>query len=446
MHVKTLTGPSIHALLAEARTRFGDDVVLLESEPARGDRPARITVMTDRLPPASEAPPAREEPALALVADTGLAEVAAGGASTPGEPVRAAGYGYRKRPLHRTETTRAELSPEAVPEPPRTPGRDRLFVPPAPTASTDAGGTDRVAARLDRLEERLAAFEHRLGNALIGMSQPWMGLPVYGRLLAAGLRTRTLTRLFERLSRDGFGPDEDPARLQWAVAHRLREMLNVPSPRTCDGTQLFIGPSGAGKTALQIKLAKNPRFLGRHQTSVIVIRPEEETDLCYQNPVELYRRFDLPTQTVASPAEMEAAMERARRFAYVLIDTPPMPLRLPEARRFLERLIHITAPITPLQVHLVLNAAGLLDGFTPDFLGRLPLHPDTLALTHLDEAGTLGHVAECLMALQLPVQFTTDGPGALDHIRSYSATWFVEELLGLRIVERDTAPAAWSLL
>ena len=47
MKVKTLTGPSIHAALIEARRLLGDDVVLLESIPAEGDAPARITVMVD---------------------------------------------------------------------------------------------------------------------------------------------------------------------------------------------------------------------------------------------------------------------------------------------------------------------------------------------------------------------------------------------------------------
>ena len=47
MKVKTLTGSSIQAALAEARRVFGDDVVLLESFPAQGDRPARITIMAD---------------------------------------------------------------------------------------------------------------------------------------------------------------------------------------------------------------------------------------------------------------------------------------------------------------------------------------------------------------------------------------------------------------
>ncbi len=54
MKVKTLTGPSIHAALVEARRLLGDDVVLLESIPAEGDSPARITVMVDVPAPAKK--------------------------------------------------------------------------------------------------------------------------------------------------------------------------------------------------------------------------------------------------------------------------------------------------------------------------------------------------------------------------------------------------------
>ena len=47
MQIKTITGASIHAALAEARRLLGDDVVLLESVPPSGSEPARVTVMVD---------------------------------------------------------------------------------------------------------------------------------------------------------------------------------------------------------------------------------------------------------------------------------------------------------------------------------------------------------------------------------------------------------------
>ncbi|RMF52612.1 MAG: flagellar biosynthesis protein FlhF [Bacteroidetes bacterium] len=458
MNLKTLTGPSIHALLAEARSLFGDDVVLLESHPARDGQPARIVVMADQPAPAKQPRPAPATvPALALVE-----------ASVPEEEAttapRPAGFGYRKTALLREEAAPASErfsrpTPRSasgtagnlddVRRPPA--GRGRLFASgtpgTAPTSPADLSRlTDRLETRLGALEERLSRFEHHLGNAFVGMAHRWMGTPLYGHLLGKGLRPRTLTRLFERLTQDGFDPDDEASRLQWAAAHALRDLLNVTGPRTCATTQLFIGPSGSGKTALQLKLARNTRYLGRHQTTVIVIRPESEEELAYACPVELYRRFGLSVQSVGTPDEMEAAMERARRFSHLLIDTPSMPVRPDAARSFLARLHELTAPLAPLQVHLVLNASSVMDGFTKAFLERLPLRPDTLALTHMDEVQDPGRVAEALLALRLPVQFISEGPAVYEALRSYTPTWLVERIFEMNIVRHTQAPSAWDLL
>ena len=66
MTLKTLTGPSISAALADARRLFGADVVLLQSTPASAGAHASVTVAYDQEPrpiaPARPAPPAVPEP------------------------------------------------------------------------------------------------------------------------------------------------------------------------------------------------------------------------------------------------------------------------------------------------------------------------------------------------------------------------------------------------
>jgi flagellar biosynthesis protein FlhF len=469
MNVKTLTGSSISALLAEARQLFGDDVVLLESVPAQGDQHARITVMVDRRLPArqphAEPQPAREgapsptyrqkvivrpEPALVDVRE---AVEAGGGAAPP-----AAGYGYpAARPVPEDAAragegfSRARTLAEGSARKRRT-GRGSLF--PAETAAPARRPVeatswkplgDLFTTRIERLEKRLEAFENLFGHAFIGASQPWMAHPLYGLLLKQGLRTRTLTRLFNRLAEMGFAPDDDPSRVQWALATELRSMLDVTQPKTCAGAQLFIGASGAGKTALQLKLARHPRFLGRRKTTILVIEPEKEEAVSHHCPVELYRKFDLSVQTVRRPEEMRAALDRARRFSHILIDTPPLPLQPQAAHAALLRLQYMTEAVAPLQIHLVLDATRVLDAFDARYLERMPLRPDTLAFTHLDEAEGLGRVAECVMELGLPVQFVSNGMRVPDDVGSFSPSRLVEALLNMSIVSKSRS-LAWSML
>ncbi len=466
MNLKTLTGPSIHAVLKEARRMFGDDVVLLESVPPQGNQPARITVMTDHpLPDPSAGRAARPvprrrtasvephaepfEPELVPAGD--LAEPYPAASAQSGKaPVRrkpVLGYGYHAAPAltEREEATPAEegFSPRRrapvrapateTPEPPRQAARNRLFPASGPPAFPGQPARQQletlVTTQLDKLESHYARLERRLSETILSATREWVTHPYYGLLYGQGLHTRTLTRLFQSLSDQGFDPNDESPRLKRAMAETLEKCVDVSHQKVATGTQLFVGPSGAGKTALLLKLAKHPRFFGRRSTGVIIIRPEDEDALPYQCPVELYRRFDLPVQTVQRPEEMQQALHRVRKFSHVFIDTPPMPVRPAAARRFLAHLHTMTHDITPLQIHLVLNAAGRLDTFDRDFLDQFPLRPDTVALTHLDETPTLGPVLECLMALGLPVQFATNGPKVPNSVAGFSVSQLVDALL-----------------
>ena len=477
MNVKTLTGSSISALLAEARQLFGDDVVLLESVPPNGNQHARITVMVDAPPSMAQrrvspepvmAPASAPEPAPAakspvrkkvvIQPEPVLAELREHGPVSDDAVTVGTGFGYqaavpRKEDGAGTEEAFSRMPPPrgSAKKPRRSPsegdarksdkrrtGRGSLYpVPAAPSTSAPSDPEawkplgDLVTARMAHLERRLQTFENLFAHAFVGSTQPWMTHPLYGMLLKQGLRTRTLTRLFNRLSELGFEPTGDASRIQWALAKELHTLLDVPLPKSCTGSQLFIGAAGSGKTSLQLKLARNPRFLGRHKTTILVIEPEEGTSISYQSPVELYRRFDLSVQTVQRPEEMPAALERARKFSHILIDTPPLPLQPQAAHAALLRLQYMTESLAPLQVHLVIDASRVLESFDQKYLKRMGFRPDTLALTRLDETTGPGRIAECLMDLRLPVQFVSTGISVPDYVSSFSASRLVEGLLNM---------------
>jgi len=463
MIIKSLTGSSIHATLIEARRLFGDDVVLLESVPPGDGRPARITIMLDKLLPVSnDVAPARIKKQPAMVQDVSLPVLVESEGSP--SPVLSGGFGYGlKAAMQPSSGEGAAIPPESFSEKDvsgnatrttnrnisaRSGARDRIFSKNTPAIEALPSLKpleDRISSRLDDLQARLTLFEERLANAFIGASQPWMTHTLYGALLAAGLKTSTLTRLFTNVWKLGYDRDDDLSKLRWAIARELCGMLNFGRRRLRKGVHVFIGPSGAGKTSLQIKLSIDQRFFGRHDAAVIVIAPENDADLPYQCPVDLYRRFELAVQMVHNSEEMDGALSRIEPFSHVLIDTPPMPMRPDKRRPFLSRMRHITQGIAPLQVHLVMNTARVLDEFDTAFLESLPLCPDTLALTHLDETHQIGRVAECLMSLKLPVQFTSDGPNVRENIDGFSATWLVEQLLDMQIVTRNDG-LAWSML
>lgn len=485
MNVKTITAPTIHAALIEARRLLGDDVVLLESVPPENGQFARITVMADAASPQPAAVPQRTATARQAAAPaaspapkpaavpagavgTGrsfgyggtalvrqpvpvMAEENAPGAagfsrsSGDGEPGREEGDGYEFSIGARTLLSRRG-GDAGTPSGPRVParsvpGRGSLF----PTQAENIQGTalqvqqpssiealeNLLQAQLKLLHDRLDQMERRFDGAIIGAAQQWTVHPLFGALLAQGMRPATVTRLFDALAQKGYQPDTEPEALKWAAAQEIRRMLNLTTPKQSNGAQVFIGPSGSGKTSLLLKLARHNGFYARHQTAIIVILPEEDDATFYQSPVDLFRHHGLPVTTVRTLDEMRNAILRVQHFDQILIDTPPMPVHEAAARKMLLYVKRLVDPIMPLTVQFVLNATRSIEDFDLAYVQRLPLRPDLLALTHLDETFGWGRVAEWLMALRLPVQFASTSPRVPDGVVAFSATWFVEEMMKL---------------
>lgn len=448
MRTEHVTGSTIQSALKEARHRFGDDVVLIESRPADNGEPARITVMADTPLPESKQPATPAGPS---------------GATRSSETKQLAGYGPGMRRFNEaqsegTAVTAGEKDSDrdtdvAVQSPPaeRTssnnetpsstppqsraegPGRNRLFpgLGESDASANGAASEHLLENQLKRLNSRLETMERRFGGAVIGSTQAWMANPLTTELMEQGLRPSTLNKVFDRLVSRGFEPDDEPDDLRWAVAQELRRLISdVAAPKQSRGPLLCIGPSGAGKTSLLLKLAVNDAFYGRHRPTVISIMPADDS-IPYQNPAELYRSFGVPVQNVRSTDEMEEALQRASAFDQMLIDTPPLPVQPKEAHRMLKRIKQMVRSLLPLQIHFTLNATRTLEDFESDFFRRLPLRPDSVALTHLDESTRWGRVAEWLLSLDLPIQFVSTGPRVPSGVEPFSPTWYIEEMMDL---------------
>ncbi|MEM8486310.1 MAG: flagellar biosynthesis protein FlhF [Bacteroidota bacterium] len=440
MKVKTLTGPSIHAALIEARRLLGDDVVLLESIPAEGDAPARITVMVDVPAPAQrqqETPAYAEAGQAAQPQGYGYARAAQGGVMTA---PRTANYSTQHANFSGNNTafgrkgdgrrnTALQSYSHGLTTAPRK-DRNALYAPEGSNLPAKADQfQDVLESQLQLIHNRLDQLDRKFEGAIIGSGIRWASHELYAKLLRQGMRPATVTRFFEQLVEKGFEPNHNPQKIRWALAQVIRNGLKMATPKRYSGTVMFIGPSGAGKTSLLLKAATHPSFFGRHKATVISILPEEGSDLPYQNPAELYSRYGISVQTVRDIEQMNEALDRAESFDQVLIDTPPMPVHEAGARKMLLHLKRLVEPLMPIQIHMVLNATRALDEFDTSYLQRLPLRTDAIAFTHLDETRCLGRIAEWIMETKLPVQFASSSPKVPEGVGAFTPSWFVEEMM-----------------
>jgi len=467
MKIKTFTASSIHAALMEARRLLGDEVVLLESVAANGDEPARITVTTDGKNRATtggaRATAVREQLVASRVhgrsgfgyharnsnSDVAIAEEEPARAS---EGFSGGGGDDETRTIGRSDAVRGRMRDliadddvQPYPEPRRQSlsapaGRGQVF----PHRAGDAqGGSSGISsssaesveqllkAQMGLFHSRLDRMERQFGSAIIGAAQTWMVNPLFGALLDLGFRPATVTGFFDALATSGFQPDADPETLKWALAQEIRNSIGSSAVREAYGAQIFIGPSGSGKTSLLLKLARHGGFYGRRKTAVLVVEPEDAERTFYQSPVDLFRRHGLPVQSVSTAEAMRKAVTRVQHFDHILIDTPALPLQPNAARKALRHLKRLVDPILPQRVQLVVNATRSLDDLNAEMIGNLPLRPDALALTHLDETPGWGRAAEWLIALNTPVQFLSTSAAVPDGVIAFSPSWFVEEMMKL---------------
>lgn len=411
MKIKTVTGSTIQAALAEARKQLGEGVLLLESIPAEGDRPATIKVVVDHAPSAPVEANLRKK----------------------AEP-QPAGYGYG---AHRSTTSviaarqgEAARAAALVVESPQ-PGAQgaRASTGGAPrgrgVGTVRTGFDDPVGRQLAFMQERLGALEQALTTPSAS-PQAWRSVQLLRNLADQGLREKTLARLFERVQsfRTETGLTDGEAVL---IRNELRRMLQMPVLRPAPPAMLVLGSAGSGKTSLLLKLAAHPEYFGRRRAAVVVVQPDASASGHY-SPIDRYRQAGVAVQCVRSREEMRTALERIERFDHLLIDTPSLPVDPQGAASFSDAVERIVQDVVPLQVQLVLDASRVLSAATLAAWKGLSLRPTSAAVTHLDEAHQWGRFAEWLMHVELPYGYAADGPAVPDHLSALSASRIAEHL------------------
>lgn len=422
MTVKTLTASSISAALSDARRLFGEDVVLLESHPPTETQPARVSVAFEPKPVVSD-----DKASISRVIER---------VKQPPEPAfgyTAAGSGIDVL----VEDDATEEDDFSAASQARGRARGRLFPSNGvPLRSDEPVGTREVTRsieelleqRLGTLHERLEGIERRFEGHPVSAGK-WLRHPLFNRLLDRGLHPETVTELFFKVTDTDHGAEEDA--LYWTLMRSIRDMLQICAPIRPLSQQVFIGVAGAGKSSLITRLATNTSFYGRRRCGVIIVAPSTDEHRYRSDDTAFYRAAGLPVQNVTDAEEVPQALRRLHGFDHVLIDTPAIPLRPRPMRDALARLRPFIQQLTPVQTHFVLDATRALDDLDAELLKRMPVSPDVIAITHMDETTRPGRVLEWLRNAGLPVNLVGSSPEIDGGLTTFSPADVAEQLLAV---------------
>ncbi len=213
------------------------------------------------------------------------------------------------------------------------------------------------------------------------------------------------------------GEQRDAAIVRETVLRRLATRLPVAGEpqQTNDGplTVALIGPTGVGKTTTLAKLAATYKLRRARRVGLITC------DTYRIAAVEQLRTYadiiGLPLRIASGPDEMAAARRALADCDVVLIDTPGRSQhdqdRLGELRALLDA-------SDADEVHLVLSSAASESVLSRTVERFLPLGPQRVVLSKLDEAVSFGFIPSVCKRSGLPLSFVTTGQEVPDHIET----------------------------
>jgi flagellar biosynthesis protein FlhF len=216
------------------------------------------------------------------------------------------------------------------------------------------------------------------------------------------------------------------------TSERLRQIIarDLPTPgpiRLISGQPTMaalVGPTGVGKTTTLAKLAAD--FQLRQKRSVGLITTDTYRAAAVEQLRTYARIMDLPVEVAATPAEMDAAIERLSDRDLVLIDTAGCS---PRDSTQLRQLQSVLAAAHPSEVMLVLSCVADLEGLAVAARAFAASRPTGLILTKVDEAPQLGRLPDWLAACRLPLSYVTTGQNVPGDLEPTSAIQLAKLLL-----------------
>ncbi len=209
-----------------------------------------------------------------------------------------------------------------------------------------------------------------------------------------------------------FNEAEEEANVPGRMSHtRMAEILKDKAAGKINSSkgfnaraQIFIGPTGVGKTTTLAKLAARSSFSLNEKVGLITI------DHYRIGAVEQLRTYseimDLPLEVVMTPQDLFKVMVRLESCDRIFIDTAG---RSTGSDDQLEDLLPYIDMLQPADIHLVISATTRRQdiGFITERFKRLKYN--RLIVTKLDETNAYGAVLNGTYYTKVPIAYLTDG-------------------------------------
>ncbi len=192
--------------------------------------------------------------------------------------------------------------------------------------------------------------------------------------------------------------------------------------------EIFIGPTGVGKTTTIAKLASELFITQKKKVALLTV------DTYRIAAAEQLRTFatimGLPFRVIYTVEEMKQAAEDFKDYDYLMVDTAGHSLHNEELKEKVESFIRALEEVMECENFLVLSATTKYRDLIEIADAYSELVAYKLIFTKMDETGAKGNLYNIRMHTGAPIAYITNGQNVPDDIAVFDAQVIVKHLLG----------------
>ncbi len=192
--------------------------------------------------------------------------------------------------------------------------------------------------------------------------------------------------------------------------------------------EIFIGPTGVGKTTTIAKLASELRVSQKKKVALLTV---DTYRIAAAEQLRTYATImEIPFRVIYSVEEMKQAAEDFSDYDYIMVDTAEHSLHNIEQKETMISFIKALEEVLETENYLVLSATTKYRDLIEIADGYSELVKYKLIFTKMDETSSAGNLYNIHMHTGAPMSYITNGQNVPSDIAVFDAQKSVKGLLG----------------
>ncbi len=237
-----------------------------------------------------------------------------------------------------------------------------------------------------------------------------------------------LTDEVEKISKPGLPFDYALANVYQKMVLKFGKSEPIDMEKAGPRAEIFIGPTGVGKTTTIAKLASELSVTQKKKVALLTV---DTYRIAAAEQLRTYASIlEIPFRVIYSIDEMKQAAEDFKDYDFIMVDTAGHSLHNEELKQGVESFIRVLEDAMECENFLVLSATTKYRDLIEIADAYSEMVAYRLIFTKMDETGAKGNLYNVRMHTGAPVAYITNGQNVPDDIAIFDAQRIVKNLLG----------------